>query len=151
MIYGTVVEKNTQVWYVPNFLKYIIQENTINIQDTTVQEFTEFTNVNFTVTTIQLTVERDDEIVYLDTTDLTQINELTSRMNTTRYNLYAISNYVPLTGFRNLNFRYFANNNSHIDPLDGYVRHVIMSIPVEIGDIVSYDLFTNNGYLISNV
>eukprot|EP00833_Pecoramyces_ruminatium_P004930 jgi/Orpsp1_1/1178962/evm.model.c7180000067387.1 len=150
MLYVTVVEKNNHVWQVPPFLKYIIKENTYNIQDTTQQEVIEFTNVDFTVTIIQMVVERDAEIAYLETIDLTQINELTSRMDVTRGELYIVHNYVPLTGQNSLNFRYFGNNNSHIDPLSGYVRHVITNISVEIGDIVSYELFTDNGYLISN-
>jgi len=83
--------------------------------------------------------------------NLTQINKVNSEIPATPGQIYVLLNDIPLVGMSILQFRYYSiGHDTVIKPIGGRDLYIITSFSVTADDIVSFDLFTDNGYLVSN-
>lgn len=140
-----VFENNYQLWELPTYIGYLIDNANYSIQSGT-KVYNEISNIDFNIRYLEYVTSENDEIVDVRTIDLNNISKLTTTQTIYGPNLIFWCQYNKSLGrwsiylLKNIGSTSFASNSN----IDTYIITTINDL--DEGNI-EFELYTDNGYL----
>jgi uncharacterized protein YegP (UPF0339 family) len=142
MLYETVVKLNYHEWNVPKYLRYLITNSSYNIQSGD-SGIVEVTNINFDITTMQMTLFSGDNMSDLQLINLSSINKVTGTIIVDGLSIVVIYNYL-----NNIWYLSAYTGRQTFSVNSSVARWVVYTTPVAGNGSFEFEFYNNNGYTV---